>query len=295
MPSLISQVKSKLFITSSRRSMHPLDGAYASLMRGRGSDFEDLREYQVGDQIRDIDWRASARHDELLVKRMRADRMHTVMFVVDTGKTMAALAENEEPKRDLAILAAGALGYLTVSHGDVVGLVYGDQDKVRRRASGRTESTLESALRVIESETSSSGAAGSVDKLLEYVAATIARRMILVVITDEAPITDDTTQLIRRLRVQHDMLWVTVADANPVLAQKTGAARSDVMTGWSVPDFVHGDEELRAEIIADEERAEDERRALFERYAISHVTIRDSTTAIGEILRMLDRRDRARA
>lgn len=45
--------------------MHPLDGAYASLMRGRGSDFEDLREYQVGDQVRDIDWRASARHNEI--------------------------------------------------------------------------------------------------------------------------------------------------------------------------------------------------------------------------------------
>lgn len=295
MPSLITQVKSKLFITSARRSMHPLDGAYASLMRGRGSDFEDLREYQVGDQVRDIDWRASARHNEILVKRMRADRMHTVLFVVDTGSTMAALAENEEPKYELALLAAGALGYLTVSHGDDIGLVFGDSEKVKRRASGRSEAALEGALRTIQSETRAASAAGSVDKLLEYVAATISRRMILVIITDEAPMTDRTDQLIRRLRVQHDMLWVTVTDANPVLAEKSQAARSDVVTGWGVPEFVHGDTSLREAVMAQEKREEDERRAMFEKYAISHVTIRDSTEAIGDILRMLDRRDRARS
>lgn len=295
MPSLITQVKSKLFITSARRSMHPLDGAYASLLRGRGSDFEDLREYQYGDQVRDIDWRASARHNEILVKRMRADRMHTVLFVVDTGKTMAALAENEEPKSDLAILAVGALGYLTISHGDDVGLVYGTSEKAKRRASGRTESALENALRTIASETTARAADGSVDKLLEYVAATVSRRMIVVVVTDETPTTDRTDHLIRRLRVQHDMLWITIADANPVLATKSQSVRSDVSTGWAVPEFVHGDDDLRRAIADEEEQQERDRRAMFEKYAINHVTLRDSATAIGDILRMLDRRDRARS
>lgn len=295
MPSLITQVKSKLFITSARRSMHPLDGAYASLMRGRGSDFEDLREYQVGDQVRDIDWRASARHNEILVKRMRADRMHTVLFVVDTGTTMAALAENEEPKYELALLAAGALGYLTVSHGDDIGLVYGDSSVVKRRASGRSESALEATLRTIQSATQESTAEGSINKLLEFVAATVARRMILAIITDEAPMNERTDQLIRRLRVQHDMLWITITDANPVLANHSQSARSDVVTGWAVPEFVHGDDSLRGAVVAEEEREDAERRARLEKYAISHVTVRDSANTIPDILRMLDRRDRARA
>ena len=91
------------------------------------------------------------------------------------------------------------------------------------------------------------------------------------------------------------MLWVTVTDANPVLAEQSQAARSDVVTEWDVPEFVHGDNSLRAAVIAEEEREENERRAMFEKYAISHVTIRDTTNAIGDILRMLDRRDRARS
>ena len=103
MASLIAQVKSKLFIHSSRKSLHALDGAYASLLHGRSLDFEDLRKYEYGDQVRDIDWRATARLGTPLVKRHRAMRMHTILFVVDTGRSMAALAarrEVEEGSRD---------------------------------------------------------------------------------------------------------------------------------------------------------------------------------------------------
>ena len=95
MATLIAQVKSRLFIHSSRKSAHLLDGAYASLAIGRGLDFEDHREYQVGDDVRDIDWRATARVGSLLIKRSRATRMHTVLFAVDTGRSMRALAQDE--------------------------------------------------------------------------------------------------------------------------------------------------------------------------------------------------------
>ena len=110
MPSLITQVKSKLFIHSTRKSLHALDGAYASLLRGRSLDFEDLRKYEYGDQVRDIDWRATARLGTPLVKRSRATRMHTVLFVVDTGRSMSALAADERSKKELAILATGLYG-----------------------------------------------------------------------------------------------------------------------------------------------------------------------------------------
>ncbi|HET8896291.1 MAG TPA: DUF58 domain-containing protein, partial [Protaetiibacter sp.] len=78
-------MKSKLFIASTLKSMHPLDGGYASLVRGRSLDFEDLRPYEHGDEVRDIDWRATARAGEPMVKRSYAERRHTILFVVDTG------------------------------------------------------------------------------------------------------------------------------------------------------------------------------------------------------------------
>ena len=88
-------------------------------------DFDDLREYVLGDDVKDIDWKATARAGRPLIKRYVATRRHAVLLVVDTGRTMAALADATCTKRDVAVLAAGAIGHIAMRHGDAVGLVAG--------------------------------------------------------------------------------------------------------------------------------------------------------------------------
>ena len=290
MTSLITQVKSKLFIHSSQKSMHALDGAYASLLHGRSLDFEDLRKYEYGDQVRDIDWRATARLGTPLVKRHRANRMHTVLFVVDTGRSMTALAHDEKPKKDLAILATGALGILALRHGDDFSVVHGDAERVRRRAPGRSEGALEHALRTIDQAISEGRAPSDRDALLSYVARTIARRCIVVIITDDAPVTDETERMLRRLRVQHDVLWVTLRDADPVLDHTSHSVRADVNTRWAVPDFVHGDREVLGELIAQAQADAARLNELLDRLEISHTALDTQDDAVPQLLRMLNRR-----
>ncbi|WCD93377.1 DUF58 domain-containing protein [Microbacterium sp. nov. GSS16] len=296
MASLITQVRAKLFIRSSQKSMHALDGAYASLLRGRSLDFEDLRPYEFGDQVRDIDWRATARHGEPLIKRTKATRKHTVLFVVDTGRGMRALAEDERGKRDLAVLLTGALGFLTVRHGDDFSVVYGDSARVRRLATGSSEGALEHALRTISAAIDSSTAAGDRDALLRYTARNIARRMIVVLVTDEAPLTPDTEGLLRRLAVQHDVLWLTVRDADPVIRPGSGGThRRDVDSGWAIPDFVHGDAEVMAELATDEAAHTAARDATLRRLEITHAEFGAQSTAVSTLLAMLNRRSHARS
>lgn len=81
----------------------------------------------------------------------------------------------------------------------------------------------------------------------------MSRRMIVVVITDEAPVTTETERMLRRLRVQHDVLWLTVSDADPVLDHATATIRSDVDSMWEVPDFVQGDPDIIRELAAQTE------------------------------------------
>ncbi|WP_223623645.1 DUF58 domain-containing protein [Microbacterium sp. EST19A] len=293
MPSLITQVKSKLFIHSSRKSLHALDGAYASLLHGRSLDFEDLRKYEYGDQVRDIDWRATARLGAPLVKRHRAMRMHTIMFVVDTGRSMTALAHDEKAKKDLAILAAGVLGVLALRHGDDFSTVYGDADRVRRRAPGRSEGALEHALRTIDKAIDESTAPSDRDALLSYVTRTVSRRMIVVVITDEAPITDETERMLRRLRVQHDVLWLTVRDADPVLDHTTRTIRSDVDSRWDVPDFVQGDLGIVGELTAQTEADAAHLAETLKRMEISHAVLDGQDDAVSQLLQLLNRRSHA--
>ncbi|MBO3665101.1 DUF58 domain-containing protein [Microbacterium stercoris] len=290
MPSLITRVKSKLFIHSSKKSTHALDGAYASLMRGRSHDFEDLREYQQGDEVRDIDWRATARKNVPMIKRMRADRMHTILFVVDAGRGLSALAADDRPKRELAVLAVGALGVLALRHDDDFSMVWGDAGGVKRLPPRRSEGALEHALRTIDAASLPEGAASDRERLLDFVARTIARRMIVVIVTDEAPIAGDTERLLRRLRTQHDVLWLTLRDADPVLRVSDGSARRDVDTGWVVPGFLHGDQEVLGEI--DERHAADTARrdALLTALEVDHAELATQDDAVPALLRLLGRR-----
>lgn len=294
MSSLITQVKSRLFIRASKKSLHALDGAHASLLHGPGLDLEDLREYAYGDRVRDIDWRATARVGTPLVKRYRATRMHTVLFAVDAGREMAALAHDERPKRELAVLATGVLGLLTLRHGDDFTVVHGDAHRMQRRAPARSEGALEHALRAIDRAIRDSTAPSDRDALLSFIARTVSRRMIVVLITDEAPITADTERLLRRLRAQHDVLWVTIRDADPVLGRPAPSRRADVGTGWAVPGFLHGDGEVVAEQLARLRADAAHRDRILDGLEISRTVLDAQETASAALLQMLNRRADAR-
>ncbi|QBR73064.1 DUF58 domain-containing protein [Microbacterium sediminis] len=290
MATLLTRVKGKLFIPSRRKSVHALDGAYASLLHGRSLDFEDLRRYEHGDDIRDIDWRATARLSTLLVKRSRATRMHTILFAVDTGRRMAALAPDETAKKEIAIMAVGALGLLSLRHGDDVTVLYGDAADVRRTPPRRSEGALEHALRAIDAACTPASAASDRNELLRTIARTVQRRMIVVVITDEEPITEEHEAALRRLRVQHDVLWITVRDADPVLDRRSRAERRDVDSGWGVPAFLHGDASVVAELAATR-AAEDRRRdELLNGLEISHATVSTHDDVVPALITMLHRR-----
>lgn len=88
---------------------------------GDGSEFEALREFVVGMDRRAIDWKATARHRQLLCREFRAERDHQVMLCIDTGRLMAEPLRGM-PRLDHAMHAALQLGYVCLRTGDRVGL-----------------------------------------------------------------------------------------------------------------------------------------------------------------------------
>ncbi|GLW21824.1 hypothetical protein Mame01_18670 [Microbispora amethystogenes] len=69
--------------------LRELDGRHPALVRGQGTEFDSLREYVVGDDVRSIDWRASARRSDVVVRTWRPERDRRVLIVLDTGRTSA--------------------------------------------------------------------------------------------------------------------------------------------------------------------------------------------------------------
>jgi uncharacterized protein (DUF58 family) len=290
-PALLTPVKSKLFIVAHRRTWGLLDGEYASVFRGRSLDYDDLREYVTGDEVRDIDWKATARHGSPLVKRWVATRIQTVLFVVDTGRGMAAQTSSGEPKSAVAITLVGMLGYLALRHGDLVSLVEGDSETTHGYAAQGREGHLERLLRVIQDHTTLSSPKSRLHDQLDFVGTRYRQRLLLVVVADEHELDNADVALVRRLHAQHEILWVTVEDADPTAAGH-GDAAVDVGEDLVLAPEVRFNERLHDAYTAAVESRRASLESTLESLGIVHARVGSSERVMGAMFRMLERQRR---
>jgi uncharacterized protein (DUF58 family) len=117
-----------------------LDGRTSVMVRGQGTEFDSLREYVRGDDVRSIDWRATARRNDVMVRTWRPERDRRVVILLDTGRTSATRIENE-PRLDTAFEAALLLAALTSVAGDRVDFLAFDR-RVRGRVQGASGAAL---------------------------------------------------------------------------------------------------------------------------------------------------------
>jgi uncharacterized protein (DUF58 family) len=106
--------------------LRELDGAVVTLVRGQGSEFDSLRPYVDGDDPRSIDWRATARRDEVVIRTWRPERDRQVLLVLDTGRTAAGRVAGA-PRFEAALDAALLLAALSKHAGDRVGVLAHDR------------------------------------------------------------------------------------------------------------------------------------------------------------------------
>ena len=293
MAALLPRVKSRLFIHANRRSTNLLEGEYAAITSGRSLDFDDLREYVPGDEVDDIDWKATARTGNPLVKRYKQTRRQDVIFAIDTGRGMAAASQSGAPKRDVAIQIAGALGYLSLRHGDAVALVTSAGGRIQHRRSRASEAYLETLLRVVESQTRLDADPSDPYELCSYLLRGIPNRSIVIVIGDDVEPSPDIDEALRALREKHELMWITVADLDLIAGDGTGRDILDVDDGNPIPSILRTDKKLAA--IYDR-RTTDRiaaQTAYFRARGVSHCRITTVEDVVPTLLRLLQRRRRA--
>jgi uncharacterized protein (DUF58 family) len=146
--SVLPPFNSRKHLPSRLARLRELDGATSVMVRGPGTEFDSLRDYVRGDDVRSIDWRATARRSDptnrsgtrLVVRTWRPERDRRVVIIIDSGRTSAARIDNE-PRIDTAFESALLLAALASSAGDRVDLVIFDR-RVRGRVQGATGADL---------------------------------------------------------------------------------------------------------------------------------------------------------
>lgn len=114
-------------IRTRRASNDTLAGRFQSVFRGRGMDFDEVREYTAGDEVRTIDWNVTARAGHPFVKKYREEHELTILLAVDVSAS-GNFGSTERSKRDIEAEIACLLAMAAVRHNDKVGLVlFSDQ------------------------------------------------------------------------------------------------------------------------------------------------------------------------
>jgi uncharacterized protein (DUF58 family) len=137
---------SRRHLPSRLARLRELDGRTATRIRGMGTEFDSLREYVPGDDVRSIDWRATARRQQVVIRTWRPERDRRVLLVLDTSRTSAARV-GDAPRLDAAMDAALLLAALASRAGDHVELLAMDR---RVRASVRNATRTELLPRMVD-------------------------------------------------------------------------------------------------------------------------------------------------
>ena len=285
----IHALSSRIQLPVMRKLLSIMDGQHSALRQGRGWEFMDLAPYQPGDDVREIDWAATARTGSPIIKRHEATANLQVMLVVDTGREMGALAPSGETKEEIALAACEAIAWLSVARGDQIGLVAGDDERVRFMPARSGNAHAETLLRRIEEDITLASPHANVPKLLARVRTVTRRRSLIVIVTDstQPTATRETDDLIKSLSVRHQVILISIEDVDPTTLEK-GTEVVDVNEG-PLPDFLLRDSQLAgqaANVVAMRRAAV---KQLLDQRGVIHVDVSSSEEIPHALMRALER------
>jgi uncharacterized protein (DUF58 family) len=215
---------SRKFLPEKLARLRQLDGLVAATVRGQGTEFDSLRDYVAGDDVRSIDWRATARRTEVVVRTWRPERDRQLMLVLDSGRTSAARVSGF-PRFDSSLDAALLITALARHAGDRVALLAHDRRLRCAVDAGRGTETLTAvvnataALEPVLVET-------DMHAVVAQVLRRLRRRSLVVIFTSTDPeaVREGLLPAIAPLVRRHVVVVASVADA---AVDRLAAGRDD--------------------------------------------------------------------
>jgi uncharacterized protein (DUF58 family) len=217
----------------SRDAAGLLAGGRYALVHTRSLEFDELRPYVPGDDVRDIDWKATARSGHTLIKQFVSEKHHKILIVADTGRNTAGRTPTGQLKSEVAAHIIGAVGLITLPRSDEIGMVAGDRRgsvDIRLR---RGETHIERILHRFIQQTDANPGQSDIVTQLEWVARHYRHPMLVVVVSDEPDIDERLREVVPPLTARHDVLWAMVTDM-PAIDTDAAGVGYDVADGRTV-------------------------------------------------------------
>jgi uncharacterized protein (DUF58 family) len=276
----------RIQITTNRLADAQLSGNYTSGFKGQGLAFREVRQYQLGDDVRTIDWNVSARMDEAFVKVFTEEREMTVMLVVDISAS-TQFGTQVSAKARLAAEVAALCAFSAIRNSDRVGLItFSDHvEKIVPPQKGQKH-----ALRVIREILSATpgGRATDLAAGLHTLAKVARRRSVAFFISDF--VGDGYEHALSSVAVRHDLIPVVLSDPRDLELPDVGFATfEDLETGEEVLVDT-SDPRVRAEFAETVSREREAQLRLFKKHGLDYCVVSTHTPYIRPLRDLFTRR-----
>ncbi len=234
-------------------------GEYHSVFKGRGMEFSEVREYNIGDDIRSIDWNVTARFGHPFIKIFEEERELTVMLLVDMSGSLV-FGSVEKTKQQIAAEMSAILAFSALKNNDKVGLIlFTDQiEKFVPPRKGKSH-----ALRIIREVLSfePQGNKTNIRQALEYFNHTIKKKAIVFLISDY--IDGGYEKILRIVGKKHDLIGIVLRDIREKNLINAGLIKFRDAETNDIRFIDTSDKSVRQSIINENEKWMEYRRQLF--------------------------------
>ena len=261
-------------------------GEYKAVFRGRGVEFDELRSYVPGDDVRSLDWRALARTGEPFVRRYTEDRDLTVIFAVDVSGSHT-VGVHDSSKADLAAEICAVLALAAIRNRDRVGLLlFASQPERYVRPQGGARHVLRVVRELLWARPETRGT--NIGAALEYISGVHRRRATVFLVSDF--LTAGYDRQLRATARHHDVIAVRVREAIDGVLPNVGLAGiSDPETGDAI-EVDTSSEAIRDAYRKWIETLDDERRHLLGSLGIDEIPLAVGEDYIQQLLKFFRRR-----
>ena len=283
----VNEIKANISLEASRKTNDLFNGLYRSIYKGRSLDFDDLRDYVIGDESKDIDWKSSIRHGSLLVRRYVALKRQNILFIIDNGLKMDALSSSFEKKSDIVLFTFGTFAYFANKNENDIATLY-NHDGLIQEIPFRTGLTnLEMSLSYLE-KFKNEGDNIPLDKYLEYALRNYKKKMIIVIISDLEGINNISEDMIKKVTINNDILFININDA-----YFYGTEVFDITKNEDVPKYITQNKKLFNVEVEERNRIFNDKNAIFKKYRITNTTIDNKKEISYKIVDLLKRHNDA--
>jgi uncharacterized protein (DUF58 family) len=197
-----------------------LQGAYRSTFRGTGIEFEEVRPYQPGDEVRSIDWNVTARTGEAFVKTYVEERQLVLQLLVDTSLSMD-FGSGLRTKREAAAEVAALLSFVAAQEQDMVGLTLFDEEPRLHLTPAKGSRHVLRVVREVMAAPAH-GRGSSLTAVLDHQVRHLRRRALIFVVSDFHDVDPAWGGVLGRIARRHDVVCVRVFDPLEVALPSAG-------------------------------------------------------------------------